>query len=335
MSKSRLPSGPVSLANLAPALLAVILGLFGCSKPPARPAAGPSRAGAAAPCEVYAGIPPIADFVERVGGRFVRVHTLIPPGQEPHSFEPTPQQMAKLGRARLYFAIGFPFERRLVGKIQSTYKGLEVVDISRGIPRRTLAAEPGDARETETGAKAARHTDPHVWLSPRNAMRMAARIRDALAAADPAHAAAFRKNCNTFQHELAQLDAEIAKALAPIKGREIFVFHPAFGYFTDAYGLKQRAVEVGGKAPTARRLARLIDDARRHGVRVIFVQPQFSTRTAKVIAAAIHGAVVPMDPLAHDYVKNLRRMAAAIRDALKNEEPLSKPGSRPRLRSSQ
>jgi len=227
-----------------------------------------------------------------------------------------------MSRARLYFAIGFPFENTLVRKISPTFKGLDVVDISRGITRRTVAdaSDNGHVGRRRKGAKSAReHTDPHIWLSPRNAATMADNICTALVKADPDHEAAYRKNLAAFRNDLSELDAAIAQALAPLKGREIFVFHPAFGYFTDAYGLRQRAVEIAGKAPTARRMAELIDDARRHGVRVIFVQPQFSTRTAKVIARAIHGVVAPMDPLAHDYLGNLRRMAELIGKALKNK----------------
>jgi zinc transport system substrate-binding protein len=106
--------------------------------------------------------------------------------------------------------------------------------------------------------------------------------------------------------------------LGPLKGREILVFHPAFGYFAERYGLTQRAVESEGKEPGPRQLAALIDTARERGVRVVFVQPQFSRSSAEKIAEAIGGAVVPMDPLASDYLANLERMATEVRKALGN-----------------
>ncbi|MBD3314523.1 MAG: ABC transporter substrate-binding protein, partial [Chitinivibrionales bacterium] len=102
----------------------------------------------------------------------------------------------------------------------------------------------------------------------------------------------------------------------PLRGRKFFVFHPSFGYFADAYGLKQIAVETGGKEPSARRLANLIDDARQESVKVIFVQPQFSRKAAQAIADAIDGAVVPVDPLAEDYMANLGEIAAKLRAAM-------------------
>jgi len=97
----------------------------------------------------------------------------------------------------------------------------------------------------------------------------------------------------------------------------MYVFHPAFGYFADAYGLTQVPVEFEGKEPGARQLAGLIDRARADGVRVIFVQPQFSGKSAAVVAAAIGGAVIPINPLSRDYLANLEAMASAVEQGLR------------------
>ena len=113
------------------------------------------------------------------------------------------------------------------------------------------------------------------------------------------------------------LDRRIAEILAPVKGKPFFVFHPAFGYFADDYGLKQTAVETGGSEPSARQLAHMIDVAKQKDIRVIFVQPQFSPKSAETIASEISGAVVPIDPLARDYVGNLERMARMVEEGLR------------------
>ena len=102
-----------------------------------------------------------------------------------------------------------------------------------------------------------------------------------------------------------------------MKGKPFFVFHPSFGYFADDYGLEQIAVETGGSEPSARQLARLIDQARSSDVRVIFVQPQFSRKSAETVAAEIGGAVIPIDPLARDYIENLEQMARAVEEGLR------------------
>jgi zinc transport system substrate-binding protein len=122
------------------------------------------------------------------------------------------------------------------------------------------------------------------------------------------------------EEDLDRLDARLRESLAPLKGRDFFVYHPAFGYFADAYGLRQIPVEIEGKEPTARQLARLIDRARAEGVRVIFVQPQFSAKSAQAIATAIGGSVIPLDDLAKDYLANLAAMAEKVRGALAAEK---------------
>jgi zinc transport system substrate-binding protein len=119
-----------------------------------------------------------------------------------------------------------------------------------------------------------------------------------------------------FQADLDQVNAKIARVLAPMKGKEIFVFHPAYGYFTHRYGLKQVAVETGGKEPSAKQLAALIDKAKAANVKVIFVQPQFDKKNAETVAKTIGGAVVSLNPLAVDYIKNLDEMASKVESAL-------------------
>ena len=116
--------------------------------------------------------------------------------------------------------------------------------------------------------------------------------------------------------DLDRVDREIARTLAPLKGREILVFHPAYGYFAHAYGLKQTAIEVEGKEPSAAHLAAVVERARQTGVKVIFVQPQFSTAGAQAIAKEIGGAVVPLDPMARDVLANLETMAETIKTSL-------------------
>jgi len=315
--------------------------------------AGPSAAGApappaGAPLKVFVTLLPQAYFVERLGGPYVDVQVLVGPGQSPHTFDPTPQQMVRLSDARIFFAAGWPFEQRLLEKAKAVNPDLRFVDTRQGIPLRWMTAaeaeadERAEAREkskagpegfrsldgaglqTPSGAAAkpesahddAAEADPHFWLNPRYAAIQAATIAKALEAADPTHAEAFKKNLAALDDDLDKLDSRLREALAPLKGRDFFVYHPAFGYFADAYGLRQIPVEIEGKEPTARQLARLIDRAKAEGVRVLFVQPQFSARSAQAVAAAIGGTVIPMDDLAKDYVANLADMAEKVRRAL-------------------
>ncbi len=162
--------------------------------------------------------------------------------------------------------------------------------------------------------------DPHVWLSPRLVKLQARTIADALIRIDPAGKATYEANCAALIKDLEALDAKLTASLAPVKGKTFMVFHPSWGYFADAYGLKQEPIEVEGKEPSARQLARIVETAKAENIRVIFVQPQFSRASAQTIAAGIDGAVVPIDPLARDYIANLEAVAQTISDALSQQK---------------
>ncbi len=267
---------------------------------------------------VFVSILPQAYFAERIAGERVRVEVMVKPGQDPHTFEPTPQQMARLAEAEAFFRIGVEFENTLMPRIESTMKELVVVDCREGIRLRRIESEEHDTGEL-AGEQKGEHegSDPHVWLSVRNAIRIAATMHQALVRLDPEGREFYDTGYGELVEELKALDRRISGILAPVKGRAFFVFHPSFGYFADDYGLEQIAVETGGAEPSARQLTRLIEQARRSGVRVIFVQPQFSQKSAETIAAEIGGAVVPIDPLARDYIDNLEKMALAVEGGLR------------------
>lgn len=283
--------------------------------------------------KAFVSILPIAYFVERVGGPNVEVSVLVGPGQDPHTFEPTPRLIAKLANARVLFKMGFPFEETIIKKIGSTFKNVEVVDLQQGIKLRTMTEEEAEAEEAEHehghGHGEAEHhehshesgdLDQHTWLDPQLAKIQAGTIADTLMRIDPNRKDQYEKNLKDFLNDLDAIHEELTKALAPVKGKSFFVFHPAYGYFGDAYGLKQIPVQIGGKEPTARQLARLIELAKEDGVKVIFVEPQFSKKTAEALAKGIGGAVVPLDDLAPDYLKNLREMAAELGSALQAQK---------------
>lgn len=276
----------------------------------------------------FASILPVASFVQRVGGDRVDVTVLVGAGQDPHTFDPSPQLMAKLAHAQVLFKIGFPFEEALTKKIGSTFKNVEVVDLQKGIALRTMTAEEAEAEEEghhhEHGeehehAHEAGGQDPHSWLDPQRAKIQARTIAETLIRLDPKHRSDYEKNLSTFEKELDSVDKQLAAALAPVKGKSFYVFHPAYGYFGDRYGLKQVAVELQGKEPTAKQLARLIDRAKADNVKVVFVEPQFSKKSAQALSSAIGGAVVSLDPLAANYVDNLKAMAHALESALSKQ----------------
>ncbi len=267
------------------------------------------------PIPVFVSIQPQAYFVERIGGKRVSVDVLVLPGKNPATYAPTPGQMTKLSKARLFFRIGVLFENVLVPKIENNIKQLKIIDTSKGIKLRKMKENPfldQKKEETDDHRHDAGGFDPHIWLDPMIVKKQAKTILDALISFDPDGKSEYLTNHHIFARELDTLHEKIERALAPFKGGKIFVFHPAFGYFADAYGLTQVAVEIEGKAPKGKDLSRFIKNARQERVRVIFVQPQFDQNAAGKIAGAINGVVIPLDPLARDYIKNLEKIAETI-----------------------
>jgi zinc transport system substrate-binding protein len=263
---------------------------------------------------VFVSVEPQRFFVERIGGSGMKVEALVGPGQSPATLDPSPKTIARLSSADLYFRTGLPFEEVLLNRFKEGHPGLKIVDVRRGLE---LVKLEGHGHKDEDKGQGGGELDPHIWLSPRLSMTQARVISEALCEADPARAALYRRNLEALITDLERVDAELAALLAPYKGREFLVFHPSFGYFARAYGLKQVAVEHEGKEPGARSMARLVDRARKAGVSAVVAQPQFADRAARAIAGALGGTVIKADPLAADYLENLERIARALMKAMK------------------
>jgi zinc transport system substrate-binding protein len=257
---------------------------------------------------VFVSIPPLKFVVERLAADAVAIEVLLPPGASPHTYEPTPRQMADLDRARIYLAIGVPFEKAILGKISAVIEDLQVVDCRVGV---TLLPVMGDADHHGPGA-----LDPHIWLDPMRMATVAATVAGALTEILPSKKTEIERNLGALERALAATDARVAAILDGLSGRSMVVFHPAYGYFARRYGLHQVAVEAEGKAPSARQLASTVDTLRTESVTAIFIQPQFSRIAADRVAAALGCQVVELDPLAGDYLANLEEMARRIAAAL-------------------
>ncbi len=273
--------------------------------------------GADLPVRVCVSVLPQAFLVDRVGGDRVDVISLTEAGQSPHSFEPTPSLIAALSSSRICFSIGLPFEETILRDLRQAGQELLVIDSSQGIVRRE--ADPAAHRERSERDHSG-PLDPHVWLSPATAAVIAANVRDGLVSVDPGGASYYGSNLALLLRELDELDRELTALFEPLEGASLYVFHPAFGYFAEAYGLRQIAIEVDGKGPGARDLAATVSRARDENVSTIFVQPQHPARVATTVAEELGAEIVTLDPLAYDYLTGLREIGHAIADALTPEE---------------
>lgn len=323
---------------------------------------------------VFVSIIPQKYFVEQIGGDLVDVEAMVKPGSSPHSYEPTPRQLTSLANAKIYFAIGVPFENGWLGKIASTNPDMTIVHTDDDVKKRRMAAhhheeaeEHGDdehhhaatehhdehehdmhdhhaeaehhEHDTHDGhkheddhhsANTSEHhndeaheghdqegLDPHIWLSPALVKIQAAAILSGLQQADPNNADTYQANFDSFINNINQLDADLKHTFADQNSKKFMVFHPSWGYFADAYGLQQIPVEMEGKEPSPKQLQAIIQEALEEKIKVVFVQPQFSKRSAEVIAKAIGGNVSIADPLAEDWETNLREIGNKFQKAAK------------------
>ena len=277
---------------------------------------------------VFVSIGPQLESVRRIGGGVVDAHAMLPAGLSPETYSPGVRQMAALARADAYVTIGVPFEKMVVAKIHANFPNLKIIDGKTGMALRRMEGghhhHGGHHDDDDDDDHVHDHDhdhdhdedDPHVWLSIENMKCHARTVAAVLAEVLPeAEHAAIDARAAEYLRELDALSAELKAKLSPLKGTEAVVYHPAFGYFLDDHGIRQKAVELEGKEPGARYLGSVIREARHDGIRAIFVQPQFNVKAAEVLSHEIDGKVLPFDPLPNDYSDGLRRLADALLEA--------------------
>jgi zinc transport system substrate-binding protein len=270
---------------------------------------------------VTVSILPQAYFVARIGGDAVSVNVMVGPGEEPHTYEPKPDQMRALSDSQLFFTIGTEYEAAWLPRFRDVNPKMTIVDSATGIQR--LPDQHDDHHEDQEAhpdesevASDEQGLDPHVWLSPANGKIIAQNILNALVTHMPEREAYFQMNYDSLINDIDQLDGSITALLADLDQRAFMVFHPAWGYFANQYNLEQIPVQIGGQEPSASEMADLIAIAQSEQIRVIFIQPTFNTANAAAIAQEINAEIAVVDPLADDWLENLERVAAAFADAL-------------------
>ena len=266
---------------------------------------------------VAAGLPPVAGIASAIGKDRVTVVSMLPEGRTPHDFAPRSSTMSDAAKASILLSTGMPFENKIANFMKQQNR--KICDVSKDIRRIAFHDGGNHDHHHHEGCSHDDH-DPHVWLSPANATIIADNILAEFVAADPENQAFYRENHRLLKEELAMIDREISAKLAPFKGRKFFVYHPAFGYFADAYGLTQRAIELNGREATPVQLAKITKEAKDNNISTIFIQEQFNPGSAKALARQISGNAVPLDPLAADICANLKKMAQALEAGFKTEK---------------
>jgi zinc transport system substrate-binding protein len=266
--------------------------------------------------QIMVSILPQKYFVERVAGEGVSVEVMVEPGASPATYEPKAQQLRMLSEADAYIGIGVPFENAWMNRITAANREMLIVDTTQGIKRIPMATHLHGEKEEEVHGDERENPDPHIWLSPQLVKVQAQTIYKALVKLTPEQSVTYQANLESFLAEIETLDAELRESLAGLEQRKFMVFHPAWGYFARDYGLEMIPIEVGGTEPSAAELAALIAKAKDENIKVIFAQPEFSTRNAETIAKEISGEVLLLDPLAPDWLENLRHVSKTLAQVL-------------------
>lgn len=260
-------------------LLAAAVMLAGCRT------AAPATDGRLA---VIASFYPLAEFAERVGGARVRVSTLVPAGVEPHEYEPTPGEIVALKRAGVVIYNGAGFEPWLMRLLPEVPEGTVIVNATAGLP--LIESHDDQARSG---------VDPHVWLDPVLAQRQVERIAQGLIHADPPGRPVYQENVKAVTRQLQELHERFSTVLARCRRKELLTSHAAFGYLAKRYGLRQ--ISISGftpeAEPTPARLRALIETARRHDVKAIYMETLVSPRVAEVVAREVGATARTLNPI--------------------------------------
>lgn len=256
---------------------------------------------------------PEAYFVDRIAGEKASVNVMVGPGDDPHAYEPTPEQMRQLEKADLYFSIGVEFESVWLPRFQNTNKNLLIIDAAEGVERIPMAAATSSEDHEDHG-----EFDPHIWLSPSRVRMIVQNITESLIEIDPKNSDFYQTNLAVMLSDIDLLDEYIHKKLDGITNRYFITYHPAWGYFASEYGLEMIAIEIGGQEPGAESMAETLDLMKQYQLDEIFIQKEFSAKSAQAIADISGASVVVLDPLAYEWVTNMRLMADDFATTLNN-----------------
>lgn len=276
-------------------ILVVLLTLAaGCG---ANDASGPAFEAGSGKLRVASSFYPMYEIVRQVGGDKVDAVNLVPPGTEPHDWEPTASHMKTLNEAAVFVYNGLGMEHWVAKTLKSVdNKRLLVVEASRGAD---LLKPEAHAEGDDHGEEAAGEWDPHVWLDPLGAVHQTKAVRDALIQADGANRAVYEANAAAYMAKLQALDQEFRSGLSGCTRKEFFSSHAAFSYLAHRYGLEQHAIM--GLSPDAepkpREMAKIVAAARERNIKYIFFETLVSDKVARAVAREIGAQTMVLNPL--------------------------------------
>ncbi|HOK09770.1 MAG TPA: zinc ABC transporter substrate-binding protein [Candidatus Hydrogenedens sp.] len=263
----------------------------------------------------YAGIPPVAGILDRLILPQEQVQVICASNVNPHTFDISPSQLQKLTHAKAFFHTNFPYELKIVKTLETTKNNVQCVDVTQNVHWREERIH--SHYEHRLSQQYGGNNDLHCWLSPENLKIMSFTIYSTLVRNNPEKKDVYQVNYKKWLSDLEEIDKKIKEILLPHKGKRFFVYHPAFGYFAESYGLHEVYIEMEGKTPSPKQMQTLFEQMKREGTRVIFIQPQFDPKPAEIIANAIGGRVEVMNDFERDVLNQFLFIAEKISDSYK------------------
>lgn len=253
-------------------------------------------------------IEPIKYFTEAIVGNKYIVHTMVPNGTSPETYDPTPQQLVKLSKSKALFYTGYlGFEQLWMDRLQENAPETTFFNLSEGVP----LIEETEEHEGHTHKGG---IEPHIWNSPKNALIILHNIYSAVIDIDPENKAFYQENYEVEQQKIKATAQQIDSLLKePTQSKSFMIYHPALSYFSRDYGLTQLSIEEGGKEPSPYHLKELINTAKENKVKVIFIQPEFDQKNAAIIAKEVGAILVPINPLAYDWHQEIIHTAESLK----------------------
>ncbi|MCL3780130.1 zinc ABC transporter substrate-binding protein [Prolixibacteraceae bacterium JC049] len=250
-------------------------------------------------------------IVEQIAKDYFDVNVMVVAGASPATYSPTPKQMTQLDKSEAYLKIGhIGYEQTWMKKVKAIHRNLDIVDTSKGVKLIY-------GMEEQHGDHVHLHgIDPHIWMAPHTFRKVAENTFSALKKLAPKKEEEFQKGLEQLLKKIDQLHKIGQQELANKKGRTFMIFHPALGYLAREFQLNQLAMEVDGKEPSAKHLTHIVDEAKKEGIKVIFIQKEFSTDQASMIAKEIDGKVTVINPLAYNWPEEMEKIIRNLAQAL-------------------
>lgn len=255
---------------------------------------------------------PLKYFADQIVGNKMDVMCMVPAGSNPESYDPSPNQLVSLSKSKAYLAVGdLGFELAWLNKLQQNQPALKIYKTSKDIH---LIDNGKECNESHSHFESGSHfgPDPHTWSSPKTARVIAQNILTAIIDTDPGNEKLYRKNFVRLIKEIDQTDSFLSKKLKPLKSRSFLIYHPALTYLARDYGLNQFSVEFNGKEPTPQHLKGLIDVAKKNHIGVIFIQKEFDSKNAQILAQESGCKIAVIDPLSYQWSQGLIKIATVL-----------------------